>query len=624
VIEMKAAAGLLVAASLLSTPLFAADVLLTLDSQDWRDIRSAIEGIRLHGGEVKIVVVPHFIIADVPAQVAPYIVEHTAVSAAYTGILTPERFAGYGSLSHHVIAAWNRVYTEQADERNQVEETSLRPPPLVNDLAPFSGSGASLAGAGAGFYEVTEYLLGDVAVIAFLPESDGSIDPNLEDWSQPELDNVTSEVIEALDWWLAEAKWREIAFYLVPAYQVPTGYEPITRSARAESLWIPDCLEHIGYAPAEYPFTMFTYANDVRDSLGTDWVMIGFCVDSSNDEDGMFDNGMFAYADWRLKFMMTYDNASWGIEKMDEVFAHESAHVFGALDEYYGTWAVCTERDGYLAVENQNSVEPDGPGGCLMNHPLCVMRSPISKPTICKYTKGQIGWWDSDRDSVPDVLDTHPETVLQTYSPDPCTTFTPTYAGTCWVVPLPNLNPRGGERNPVSLNLVSGVEYRFDGGPWTSASSNDGAWDSQGEGYHFTTEMLSEGTHTIEARAVNSVGNCDMSPAVDTLTISLSSVVGVSEVRAFVWIGPNPHRAGARLRYAVPGMPGSRVRVHLAIYDIKGRRVAELFQGCRKPGVYDASWDGLTFEGETASSGLYFLRMDAGSVSMTRKLVLIR
>jgi hypothetical protein len=322
--------------------------------------------------------------------------------------------------------------------------------------------------------------------------------------------------------------------------------------------------------------------------------------------------------------MMTYDNASWGIGRMDEVFAHESAHVFGALDEYYGTWAVCTERDGYLAVENQNSVEPDGPGGCLMNHPLCVMRSPISNPTICKYTKGQIGWWDSDRDSVPDVLDTHPETVLQTYSPDPCTTFTPTYAGTCWVVPLPNLNPRGGERNPVSLNLVSGVEYRVDGGPWTGASSNDGTWDSQGEGYHFTTEMLSEGQHTIEARAVNSVANYDTSPAVDTLTISMSGIVQVSGDGAFLRIGPNPHDVRVGVTYGVPGAPGSGVWVHLAVYDISGRMVAELVRGLREPGIHEISWDGTTRDRQVASSGLYFLKLIAGETSVTCKVVLAR
>jgi hypothetical protein len=622
---MKAVLGsLLVAACLVSAPLYAADVLLTLDSEDWRDVRSAVECIGHSGGKAKIVAVPHFIIADVPDPVVARVVEHTAVSAVNTGILDPEDFAGYGSVSRHVIAAWNRVYMGQADELEPLPGVDRRPPRLVNDVMPFGESRLPPVPPGSGFYEVTEYLLGEVAVIVFLPESDGSIDPSLEDWTQTEMDNVTSEAIEAFDWWLAEAKWREIIFYLVPAYQVPTGYEPITRSAWDEELWIPDCLEHMGYVPAEYPLTMYTYANDVRDSLGTDWVMIAFCVDSSNDEDGMFDNGMFAYADWRLKFMMTYDNASWGIDKMDEVFAHESAHVFGSLDEYYGTWAVCTERDGYLAVENQNSVEPDGPGGCLMNHPLCIMRSPIGSPTICRFTRGQIGWWDSDRDSIPDVLDTCPETVLHAYAPDPCSTFTPTYAGTCWVVPLPNMNPRGGERNDVTLNLVSGVEYRVDGGPWAAAAPNDDAWDSKSEGFHFTSGPLTEGQHVIEARAMNSVGNCDTSLAADTLTIALSGIAGASEPGAFVMLGPNPHSGRVELSYGVPGARGSRVRVHLAIYDIRGRMIKELFEGYRKPGIYMISWEGTTSGGQTASSGLYFLRLITGEASVTRKLVLAR
>jgi hypothetical protein len=252
------------------------------------------------------------------------------------------------------------------------------------------------------------------------------------------------------------------------------------------------------------------------------------------------------------------------------------------------------------------------------------MRSPIGNPTVCKFTRGQIGWWDSDRDSVPDVLDTCPETVLYAYSPDPCSTFTPTYAGTCWVVPLPNLNPRGGERSDVTLNLVARVEHRVDGGLWEDAVPDDGAWDSQGEAYCFTTAPLSDGLHVIEARALNTVGNYDTSLAVDTLAISRSGIVGTREVGLFVMIGPNPHGPRVEVRYGVPGVPRSRVPVAMGIYDIRGRKVRELFRGYHEPGIYEIYWDGTTPDGQVASSGLYFLRLVAGEMSVTRKLVLAR
>jgi hypothetical protein len=66
------------------------------------------------------------------------------------------------------------------------------------------------------------------------------------------------------------------------------------------------------------------------------------------------------------------------------------------------------------------------------------------------------------------------------------------------------------------------------------------------------------------------------------------------------------------------------VWTHLCIYDIRGRKVAELFRGYREPGIYETSWHGTAFNSEAASSGLYFLKLVAGEMSVTRKIVLVR
>jgi hypothetical protein len=65
-------------------------------------------------------------------------------------------------------------------------------------------------------------------------------------------------------------------------------------------------------------------------------------------------------------------------------------------------------------------------------------------------------------------------------------------------------------------------------------------------------------------------------------------------------------------------------QVHLCIYDIRGRRVTELFQGYHEPVIYETSWDGTTSDGQLASSGIYLLRLLAGEMSVTHKLVLAR
>ena len=54
---------------------------------------------------------------------------------------------------------------------------------------------------GAHAHDTGEFMLGDVVVTLVAMESDGSLDPNLEDWNQEHLDEVTSRVAEGLAWW---------------------------------------------------------------------------------------------------------------------------------------------------------------------------------------------------------------------------------------------------------------------------------------------------------------------------------------------------------------------------------------------------------------------------------------
>jgi hypothetical protein len=42
------------------------------------------------------------------------------------------------------------------------------------------------------------------------------------------------------------------------------------------------------------------------------------------------------------------------------------------------------------------------------------------------------------------------------------------------------------------------------------------------------------------------------------------------------------------------------------------------------PGRYTRSWDGMTTSGRAAQPGLYFIRLSAGGIELTRKTVLAR
>jgi hypothetical protein len=82
---------------------------------------------------------------------------------------------------------------------------------------------------------------------------------------------------------------------------------------------------------------------------------------------------------------------------------------------------------------------------------------------------------------------------------------------------------------------------------------------------------------------------------------------------------PNPTSGTARVDYAIP----RDSRVTLSLYDMQGRRVATLADGLVSAGRHQAVWSGTT-GGRSASAGIYFLRLQAPGVNISRRLVVTR
>lgn len=79
---------------------------------------------------------------------------------------------------------------------------------------------------------------------------------------------------------------------------------------------------------------------------------------------------------------------------------------------------------------------------------------------------------------------------------------------------------------------------------------------------------------------------------------------------------PNPFNPSTVIRYDIP----SAGLVTLKIYDILGREVATLVDGERRDaGEYSVRWDG-----SNAPSGVYFSRLTSGTLTETRKLLLMK
>ena len=75
---------------------------------------------------------------------------------------------------------------------------------------------------------------------------------------------------------------------------------------------------------------------------------------------------------------------------------------------------------------------------------------------------------------------------------------------------------------------------------------------------------------------------------------------------------PNPFNPSTAIRFYVP----EAAMVTLAVYDVLGRTVSTLIHEMKSPGQYTVHWNAAAM-----TSGMYFYRLEAGSYSSTRRLV---
>lgn len=83
---------------------------------------------------------------------------------------------------------------------------------------------------------------------------------------------------------------------------------------------------------------------------------------------------------------------------------------------------------------------------------------------------------------------------------------------------------------------------------------------------------------------------------------------------------PNPFAAATTVRYDLP----VAADVGLAVFDVSGRRVADLVRESRPAGTHAVAWDGREASGARAAPGLYIVRLTAGDQAVARRILLLR
>jgi hypothetical protein len=83
---------------------------------------------------------------------------------------------------------------------------------------------------------------------------------------------------------------------------------------------------------------------------------------------------------------------------------------------------------------------------------------------------------------------------------------------------------------------------------------------------------------------------------------------------------PNPFNPATRIAFTL----GADREVELAVFDLRGVRVASLVAGRLSAGSHAVTWHGRATDGRELSSGVYLARLICGSATRARRLVLVR
>jgi len=121
---------------------------------------------------------------------------------------------------------------------------------------------------------------------------------------------------------------------------------------------------------------------------------------------------------------------------------------------------------------------------------------------------------------------------------------------------------------------------------------------------------------------------------VDNLSGPLPGITAVKEIRNTIPAGftlrqnyPNPFNPTTTFAFDIQ----KASLTEIAVYNLLGQKVSTLVSQQLMPGSYTATWNGLTSQGVSAGSGVYFVRMIASplngkgeSFSTLRKIVLMK
>lgn len=359
-------------------------------------------------------------------------------------------------------------------------------------------------------YGRTHFIQGRSIVSLVRPESQG--EGTWEDWTEDEIASTLAQLTRACHWWSLKSG-HSASFVIVDHGTPRTSTEPAAPRLDDEMGYIGDTVADLGWSGDCVYANLDRMNEDLKARYGGNWAWTQFILDA----EGFLSTSALAYAYLGGPHTVaTRGNGPLSEQELARVIAHEMGHIYQALDEYANACFGCGAVAGYLNAPNDNCVT------CPHNEGRCVMRSAseysaedaanmeaVIQP--CRYTKGAVGLWDTDRDGIADVLATYPDTrIVSTLADTLESSLNVTVSGDTWDVPF-QAPPRFG--TPQTINTIRRVEFSVDASQWRGGFPVDGHFSRQREEWVVYLPELGGGMHRLRVRGVNSVGFYDHYPA---------------------------------------------------------------------------------------------------------------
>ncbi len=183
------------------------------------------------------------------------------------------------------------------------------------------------------------------------------------------------------------------------------------------------------------------------------------------------------------------------------------------------------------------------------------------------------------------------------------------------------------DTKPVAMAVA---QLMLDGDSLTCEASapasafDDGSSDADGHALIFTAEPSSPYPYGMTDVMLIVSDGC-LSDTVMTQVVVDCALAGTDDVDLPLQFAvgnavPNPFGGTTRIRLSLP--EGRHVRAQ--VFDVAGRRIADLVDRRMEAGYRDIAWDGRGDDGRLAGVGVYMIRVQAGRDMIVRRAIRVR